>query len=631
MTKLFCSSIALSFAAILSALFAAASFATTDPCNSRLFSPDGDLCVTISATRSAQKRKHVGTATTVLTREELQRRGVRNLADALKRVPGVAMARTGGYGSTTNIRVRGSDSGQVKVILDGVVLNDPSNTENFFDFSTLQTHDVERIEIIRGPQSSLYGADTTGGVISITTRRPDQGSQTNAFAETGSHHTYRAGGSHYQVIGPVSFGGSVSHYRTEGFNRITTGTEIDGAHDTDVKANIAYQVMDNLKLIANCGFAFGTSDFDPTLTTDGPAYQDKETAYINTKAEHEMLNGRVKQTLSLDLFDVSRDFDEPLGFYRYSKYEGQRQQATYQADISFRERDLATLGLDWEKDEAETSTTRLGVASPGLGSQIINRAAYGQYIFGVGDDFTITAGGRLDEHSKFGKHATYRLTSAYHLPETNTTFRATYGTGFKAPSIFQLNAAGFGNPNLQPEESVGYDAGVEQKLMDGRLRFNVTAFKSETKNLVTFDFGTFTYQNINRANVWGVESAAGYDITPYMTVSANHTYMNTEDESTSRTLPRRPTHSAGVALDMDVMEDAKLGIEALHVSDMWDRPTGPLRVRSHTTYNATGSVELNKHYTVYVNLENLTDHDYEEIVGLQAPGFMAFVGLRASY
>lgn len=617
------------FAGMTVLLAGTAYAANNDACNNSVFSPDGDLCVSITAHRLEQPLKNVGSSTTVVTREEMERRGIRNVSDALKRVPGAALARTGGYGSTTNIRLRGSDSGQVRVLIDGVTVNDPTNTENFFDFSTLQTNDIERIEVIRGPQSSLWGADTTGGVINIITRKHISGSETSGFAETGSNQTYRGGLSHYGTVEKISYGASIQHDTTKGYSRnAATRAEKDGARSTDMKGNLGIALLDNLSFDVAGGITDAKAEFDPSSTIDGPAHQDSLQYYGSAKATLKNFDDKLQQSIKASHFTVDRDLDEPLGFFRYSSFVGKRNQLTYQADLALRARDVATVGLDWQGDSASTSNTRLGITSAGINTDINNKAVFAQYILGLTEDWTVSLGGRSDDHSSFGRHHTYRATTAYHIPQTGTTLRGTYGTGFKAPSQFQLFAANFGNPNLKPEESKAFDIGVEQRLVDGRLVLSSTAFQSKVKNLIAFTTG---YQNVNRATVQGVESSASFAITPTVLVSGNHTWLNSEDESTHRSLPRRPKHVARAALDVDVTERARVGSELLYTSSQWDRATGLLRVHPHTTVNLNGSFDINDNIEIYSDLENIFNKDYQEIVGFQAPGFEAYVGVRARY
>lgn len=602
-----------------------------DPCDGKVFSENNRLCTVITAHRLKQPLSAVGSSITVITHNEMERRGVRNIADALKRVPGLAMARTGGFGSTTTMRIRGSNPGQVRVMIDGVTVNDPTNTETFYDFGQLLTNNVERIEVIRGPQSSLYGADTTGGVVNIITRR-DKSMHTAGFGGVGSHGTYHAGLSHQNTLGKFYYGVSGEHFMNKGFSRNSaTPTEEDHTRVDDFKANIGADLTEQVSFNVSGGAARDISDFDPSATVDGPAVSKRTTYLGNAEGKMKLFDGQLQNTVKLGLHDSRRLSDEPLGFFRYSTFDGKRYQASYQADLALRKRDVATLGTDWQRDESFTSTISGGVSSVGIDEQVTNRAAFGQYVFGITDDWTLTVGGRHDDHSSFNTANTYRATTAYDLQKTNTVFRASYGTGFKAPSLFQLFAASFGTPTLRPEESKGMDIGIEQRLIDGRLTLGITGFRNDYSNLIVFDLNSFTYQNINRSNTRGIESTAAFAVTPEVLVSANHTYLQSEDESTKRSLARRPNHTAGLAVDVDVSDRARVGAEALFVSDQWDRDSGILRVRPHTTFNLSGSFDINDHYQLYTSLENITDKDYEEIVGFRAPGFTAFAGIRAEY
>lgn len=619
---------------IFTTLFATSAFAAStkplDPCDGKVYSANGRLCTVITANRFKQPVSAVGSSISVITNAELKRRGVRNVADAVKRVPGVALARTGGFGSTSTIRIRGSNPGQVRVMIDGVTVNDPTNTETFFDFGQVLTNNIERIEVIRGPQSSLYGADTTGGVVNIITKRHRE-NRTNAFSEVGSHGAYNNGLGYHGSQGKVYYGISGQHYIDRGFSRLSGGTEKDHTRVDDLKANIGADINEQVSFNVSGGASHDVEEFDPDGIPNGPALGKRTTYLGSAETKVKLLDGKLQNTVKVGAHTSDRKLDEPQGFFTFSTFDGKRYQASYQADLALRKRDVASAGVEWQRDKSFTTSTTGGPVTTDIDRRVDNKAVFGQYVLGITDDWTVTLGGRHDDHQTFGAANTYRATTAYDLASTNTIFRASYGTGFKAPSLFQLYAAGFGTPTLQPEKSKGFDVGVEQRLMDGRMTFSVTGFKNDYTNLITFDLGTFTYQNINRSNTRGVESGASFAVTPALLLSANHTYMLSEDETTHRSLARRPKHTINLAADLDVSERARIGGEMLYVSDMWDRDSGTLRVRPHTTVNLTGNFDINENYQLYANLENIFDKDYEEIVNFQAPGFTAFVGVRAEY
>jgi vitamin B12 transporter len=629
---LFLSLVTTTLLATSSASFAA-STKKYDPCDGKVYSADGRLCTVITANRFPQQMAAVGSSISVITSEEMERRGIRNVADALKRMPGVAMARTGGFGSTTTMRIRGSNPGQVRVLLDGVMVNDPTNTETFFDFGQVLINNIERIEVIRGPQSALYGSDTTGGVISIITKR-QKGQRTSGFAETGTYGTTNIGLGHQGSIGNTYYGISGQRFKDKGFSRnAATPDEEDGTQVEDLKANIGVNIDDNTSVNFSGGASHDISDFDPSLTTDGPATSKRTSYYGSFEGKTKVLDGKLQNTVKLGVHQVNRKSDEPTGFFRFSTFDGKRYMGSYQADLALRKRDVLTGGIGWKRDKSFTNNTlrSTGITSTGIDRSVNNKAIFSQYVFGATDDWTITFGGRHDDHQTFGGTNTYRITTAYDVQATNTLLRSSYGTGFKAPSLFQLFAAGFGTPTLKPEKSKGIDFGFEQRLVDNRLVFGMTAFENEYDNLITFDSNTFTYQNINKANTRGIESSASFAATPELLLSANHTYLLSENEATKRSLARRPKHTATVGADLDVSDRARIGGELLFVSSQKDRDSGTLRVRPHTTVNLNGGFDINEHYEIYTNLENIFDKDYEEIAGYRAPGFTAFVGIRGEY
>lgn len=589
-------------------------------------------CITITATRNAQPIDKVGSSVTVLTREDFKRNPTATVADTLKQVPGITLSRNGGVGATTQIRLRGAEPGQVRVLIDGISVNDASMSDNSFDFSTLLLDDIERIEVLRGPQSSLYGSDAMGGVINIITRKGKNRGFT-AFAETGSYRTFHEGLGYGGGDDNFYYGGSFQHFRNAGFSRITAGTEEDGSRIADFKGNFGGKLMENFSVDFSGGYSDSSLEFDPSPTTDGPAFQDKKQAYGAGQAVLSLFDGVMENTFKLGANSTKRDFDEPLATStRFSTFDGTRIQAGYQADVKTRPQDVATLGVEWQRDKSDTTATNTtNVTTQLVDRSVDNTAFYGQYMLGLTDDWTLTAGGRHDDHDQFGTFNTYRFTTAYNLPDTDTTLRASYGTGFKAPTLFQLFHPTFGTSSLRPEESTGYDFGIEQRFFDDRVNATVTAFHNDFENLIIFDTGTSSYRNVKKANAEGIETGLTFRASPDLLLSGNYVYMLSEDESNNRALQRRPRHSMTLSADYDVSEKGRIGASWRFVSRQWDTTSGTREVKPYGTVDLTGSYDINPNFTLYSRLENLFDRDYGEVARYNAAGMSAYVGVKANY
>lgn len=584
--------------------------------------------VTVTASRIAQPIDTVGSSVTIVTREEILRRGDRSVADALKRVPGVTLARNGGIGATTQVFVRGATAGRVQVLIDGIPVNDASAVDTAFDFSTMLTDDVARIEVIRGPQSSLYGSDAIGGVINIITRR-DAG--WNASAEVGSYRSFTESLGYNGHTGRVRYGFQAQHLKTDGFSRSTAGNEDDGSTIAQLSGHVEADLTEQLMLAVSAGYSDAEVDFDPASTTDGPGSTERRMAYGQAKVKASTLNDTLDHTVKINVNRTERDFDEPAGFFRYSSFNGQRTQANYQADWRLRDRDVLTGGLEWEEEDAENTNTTSGVTTTSLNDSVHTRSAYAQYLIGLTEDWTLTLGGRHDDHETFGSANTYRMTSAYVFPQTGTILRGSVGSGFKAPTLFQLFSS-FGNPSLQAEESVGYDLGIEQSLLEDRLTLSITGFHNEFDDLITFDSATFRYANIAEAETTGIETSAGYQVSPVLRLHATHTWMLAEDSQTGKTLPRRPKHTATAGADWDITGRARIGGQWRYVDRQLDTSfSDTIFTDAYDTLDLTGQYEINERFTATARIENLLDEDYGEAAGYQAAGFSVFGGVRAKF
>lgn len=587
--------------------------------------------IVISAAKLPQPKDKVGSAVTVINRAQLEKSGASQVYDVLKSVPGLTLTRNGGAGSTSLVRLRGSSPGQVRVMIDGIYVNDPGNANAEFDFNNLLVNDIERIEVLRGPQSALYGSNAMGGVINIITRRGEGEPQYTGLLEAGSFDTYRQAVGVSGSEGRVNYSAQAQNFTTQGFSRISAGTEKDGSRNQSINTRVGVDATKNLALEFAGGYSHLRADFDPSPTTDGPAELDKTMLNGKATVTLQTFSGQWEHVLGIQGASTDRDFDEPLRTPRYSTFNGDVISAEYQSNIHMRVNDIVTLAASAEEQSTYNSnTTTGGVKTVSIDRTIQNNAVYGQYLFEVMDNTTLTAGARHDDHELFGGHNTYRLTASHRLPEIGTTLRGSVGTGFKAPSLFQLYSS-FGTLTLNPEEMQGVDIGIDQRLLDNRLQLSITGFYNDYDNLISFDTGTSRYINVDQATTRGVESSASYALTSDWQLHATHTYLLSEDSATHRTLDRRPKHDLTVGTSYDVPGVWQVGLDVRYVSQQWDSGSGNRIIKPYATVDAYGSYDMTPDVALYTRLENLFDRGYAETARYNAPGFAAYVGIRASY
>ncbi|MEM6603573.1 MAG: TonB-dependent receptor [Pseudomonadota bacterium] len=580
------------------------------------FAEEADLKVTVTASRFEQNIAEIGSSVTILDKETLEKRGDRSVADALKRVQGVTLSRAGGIGSVSSIRLRGSDQGQVLVLIDGIDVGDPASIDGSYDFDSLLVSTVERIEIIRGNQSALYGSKAIGGVINIITHKTvKDGVSGTAFAEAGSFGTKQGGFNIAAGDEDMSFYVNATHLDRDGFSRAASGNENDSTEDTNINGGLTLRPTDNIELGANGGYIHLDAEIDgfpsPSFVlADTEDESEKDFYFGNIYANVSAFDGRLDNRLTLGGSRTERDSSG-------SSFDGDRFEAIFQSNLKLRQRDVLSLGADYDIETAETSN---------IDADVESKSIYGQYLLGLGQNITLTLGGRIDHFDNFGSNETYRAGIAYVIPESMTTIRGTYGTGFKAPTLFQLFSPSFGNTNLNPEESKGFDFGFEQTFPGEYVTIGATYFETEIDNLIGFTSG---YVNINEAEISGWETFIEIDPTDSLSIYANYTYTDAMDITNNTQLLRRPKHQAAFGADIDITEDFRFGVQGLFVGEQQDRfnvsNSSFFTADINTAYGLTENVEL------YARADNILDRDYQEVVGYNAPGISAYGGLRVRF
>lgn len=588
--------------------------------------------IVITAGRLVQPKDQVGSAVTVITREEIEKSGASQLYDVIKQTPGISVNRNGGPGATSTVRIRGSEAGEVRVMIDGVYVNDPSGANTEFDFNSTLLSSVERIEILRGPQSALYGSDAMGGVINIITKKGDGPLRTTGLVEYGSYETHREALGASGAMGDWNYALNGENFVTDGFSRSSRGKEDDGARNQNVNAALGWQASDVLRFDASGYYTHLYSEYDPSATVDGPSYFNKITRTGRLASTLKSFGGKWEHMVSVQAAETERDQVQPnSAAQRYSAFDGLQLTGEYQNNLKLRTRDILTTGYVYERLEAENSnTTNAGVTTLNVDDAYNTDSIYGQYLLGLTDTTTLTFGGRHDDHSEFGTANTYRITASQELRATDTILRGSAGTGFKAPTLYQLFHPTFGNANLAPEESKGYDLGIDQYWLERDLQTSLTLFYNTYENLIAFQGGG--YQNVTRANTRGVEASVDYDITDRWSASANYTYLLTEDEATGRVLRRRPKHSFGASVDYKVAGSYRLGADMRALSPLVDNATGSkIYVDGFATLDLRATYDISDHVSAYVRAENIFDRDYQEALNYNAPGRSFYVGLKGHY
>jgi len=597
----------------------------------------------VSATRVPTPENQVASSVTVITADDIAAKQLRTLPDALNDVPGLNVVQTGGPGGQTAVFIRGTNANHTKILVDGIDVSDPSTATGTFDLANLLLADVERIEVLRGPQSGLYGSDAIGGVISITTKNGEGPLKLTGSFEGGSFGTVNETGSASGSVDRYSYAFDVSHFHSDD-TPVTPPTLLppgqklnaDRYDNTTLSTKLGAKLTDNfdLGLVARyteTGFDFTGDDFNvfPSVPAAEQSEEDSRQIYTRGFGHLSLLDGRLDQTLGVAYTENRTDNLSP-GTPNNNTL-GERVKLDYLGTFKVLEGEIVSFGAEHYTDRISNSP---------VSADMTTDAGFVQLQSSIGDRFFNTASLRYDSNDRFGDKVTYRVAPEFVVTETGTTLKGSVGTGFKAPSLEELFVSYpafdfFANPNLKAETSLGWDAGFEQSFLAKRVQFGATYFHNDIDNLIeTNDTGT-TEVNIGKATTYGVESFVAIKPTPSTALRADYTYTVAKDDLTGEELLRRPKHKASLNGSWQATDEWSLTSTLLYVGPWLDiNRSGSetnLHANGYVTVNLATTYDLNEHWSLFGRVDNLLDRQYQDPIGFMHPGIGGFGGVRATF
>ncbi|HTK35938.1 MAG TPA: TonB-dependent receptor [Caulobacteraceae bacterium] len=615
---------------------------------------DGTVVV---ATRSLQRADRIGQSVTVLDQKAIEAGQATVVADLLARTPGVGVSRNGGPGQLTTLRIRGAEGDQTVVVVDGVKLNDPSQPGGGYNFANLLTGDVSRVEVLRGAQSTLWGSQAIGGVVNIVTAQPTRPFEASLDLEGGSMDTayLRAG------VGGAGERGSwrlaAAHYATAGVSAYRFGKEADGFHDTGFSGRGNLKLTQDASLDLRLVYSKGRNAFDgfppPAFAfADDGEYGTTEDLVGYGGLNAGLLGGRLQNRLSFGYTRTDRETFNPAQAVATTTFiaRGQNKRYEYQGVLDIAPGWTGTAGV--EREEASMRTAAPSAFAPNpvpATAQAAIDSLYGQVQGEVAPGLTLTGGLRHDDHDTFGGKTLGQAAAAWSLNGGATVLRASFGQGFKAPTLYQLFGP-YGNTGLKPEQADGWDAGIEQAL--GGVRLTATYFARRTTNQIDFAscpsggaapalcsvggtrrFGY--YDNIARTRAHGVELAGAARLGP-VDLQANYSWTDARNDvaggvNFDRFLARRPQHQANVSAGRTWPGRLTTTVAVRYVGESFDDAANTVRLKGYTLVDLRASYPLSKGLELYGRVENLTDQAYETVHNYGEPGRTAYLGLRARY
>ncbi len=603
--------------------------------------------IVVTATRSPADLSQIASSMTIIDEEEIERKNKPTIAELLRGVPGLSVANSGGPGQSTRVFMRGTNSNHVLVLMDGVRLNDPSDPNDAFDFANLMTDNIARIEILRGAQSTLYGSQAIGGVINIISKQGSGAPRYNGFSEYGRYNSSRAGvGAQGEAQG-LSYALQVSNYHTNGISSMAKrfgGQEKDGSNIYTFSGNVAGKLTDQLTAKLNLRYNRNNTQFDSPGSFTRPyddSFPNNDTRQIQGRVagEYSSLGGKWTQELGFSYLTLHRNqitelFDSSFNsYFGRQQYVSWREKADWVHHVKLIPDHAFTFGVEAWSDHYKLNT----IPQIALGElNVDNRALFFDDQYTITPNLFVNAGIRSDMHQSFGRQTTWKVAPGYRIGKIGTLLKASYGTGFKAPSLFSLYDLTYGNPLLSSETSKSYDAGFEQTLWGDKVTFGATIFRNDIRGLLdTVEVAPLIYKyvNIGRARTQGVESSLEFRPSADWRIAGTYTFTQADDRSTDKRLKRRPKHLVNVSTDWQYSQEGDVGVSLRHVGTSFDSnfSFSPANTSPFTTLDLYTNYRINQTATLYGRIDNLLDKRYEEVYGYGEPGLSLFAGVKLSY
>ena len=575
--------------------------------------------IIVKGARIETPASNFGSSIFILNSEDIRLRGIRSAIDAISSSPGVTTKKNGSFGGVGSVRIRGASSSQTLVLVDGVPVNDASSPGGGYNFEYLDTSNIERIEVLRGSQSTLWGSDAIGGVVNIFTKSAEDNSL-NILSETGSFGLRKIN----SEFGLVSnFGKFLFLVDDTSLDGISKADRKDGNIEKDGFETNSYSFkgnteINNIKIKGLLSYIKSDVEYDSfgfvTGVQDGDERSITEEFTGNLSIKFNLFGEKLENTFSFNQSDISRDYftDNNLTFGA----DGDRKLYRYQGNTGFGKYNKIAFGF--EKEESSVSLDKLSIDSLFL-----------LYQFQPIKDLVVSAGIRNDDNKGFSSKTTRKIAAAYKISE-NISIKSSWGEGFKVPTIFQTTffccGAKSANTNIRPEVSTSYDLGFDFRLKD-KFSFSLIYFKQDVNNQINFSFSLGGYENIDFVESDGFEISTNSKVSETVNLFINYSYIDSIDGNGLR-LINIPKDSGELVLTYE--PSSKLsGSMALKYNGSEISTYGNLNSWSRVDINLF--YKLNNFSEIYFRVENLFDEDYQQVFGYGTPDRSGLVGIKVTF
>ena len=567
--------------------------------------------------------EETGATVSVVTREELEASGETRVIDYIARLPGVDVRARGPIGSLTSVSIRGAGQNYVRVLVDGIDVSDVSGPQSAFDFGSLTTADISRIELLRGGQSAVYGSEAIGGVINITTRRAEEdGVQQFATIEAGSYNSFRGSYGVAADIGALDYAFSLTRTQTDGFSAAdenSGNSEADGFESNRLSFSVGHDLANGGRVGVNGFVENARIEFDEQFpVSDGTPDEVSFNDSLGLRTFLELPMGAIDSTFAATYYEIDRDVRGSTGFGgSNNRYKGERIGLSYLGRTDLGPSANLRFGLDATRE----TFTQSGDFGPGAGENEVV-GAFGELAWSPSSDIDIATTLRYDDHSQFGGLTSGRIAASWR-PNADWVIRSSAAQSYRAPSLYELYGP-FGSNTLTPEESRSLDLGVERRFgADTFLR--ATAFYNETDNLIDFPFPYAQVPGTVRRR--GVELEFGTAITANWRVDGNYTVTTGENPTLTAGNAWNlefPGNDLSVTLSGEITERLST---TLSMQSVRNRPT----LADYTVANASFTYAISDAVDAYLRIENLQDTEYQLSRGYGTSDRAFYLGLRSRF
>lgn len=593
--------------------------------------------ILVTPYRTAVEKGISPAATEIIFLEQAERQGKFTFTDAVKNIPSLSHATTGGRGGDTSLYIRGAQAYHTQVMLDGIKLYDPMSTQGYFyAYNYMSLDNVDRVEVAKGPYSSLYGSGSIGGTINLIPRQGKGKPTFSYFQEGGSYNTLRGIFRAQGEIDKLNYALSTSWTNIRGFYALRKDDypEKDPYRDVNSSLNLQYQLTDNLELGLITDYTYAKYHYDDSFAlVDADNYVRFYQGVGGLTFDHEVT----------DLFSYKitgaytrtyRKHHEEVGLDRWS--DAKTYQVKWQGNYQILPENEIIIGFDYLREAGESNSEPKNTVN--------TQGYYIENIFIPWENLFFSTSYRREEHSQFGGVNTFSAAAGYHIEETGTKLKASFGQGFRAPSLYELYGQPYtcpwtatispvGNPDLAPERSRSFEAGLEQDIFNN-VKIGTTYFQANVKNFIEWvtDPITFSgqYQNVDKAKMYGIESFLELDITDNTLFRASYTYLDATKRPAGTRLLRRPSNKVTWSLSTQ-WDKLSVYCELSYVGNRMDGFSGDIKLKSYLLANMNFNYQVNENLEFSLRLENILNRDYELVENYQTPKFSWYAGTKIKF